>query len=338
MKKVFIALLSLMMLAFVLTACDITADDSGVSIYTRVDEDTILFGEYPQTKVTDATLVSALNNMAGTLPTSSNSQNWTSYGYYVSGAVIDYMWYIDIESGEDKYRGVYFTSYRPRHTDYSSSSSNTYQDDNGYNTSMVYWFKYEPISWTVVNEDDGTAFIVCDMIIDSQEFDNENGSSDNDYAESTIRRWLNDTFYNTAFNQYEQKRILTTAVDNSVESTGYEPNPYLGSWRRDTKDKVFLLSYVEVVDYCGSRQDRIKQATDYAQSQGAYTIFTRILGNPLQPSSTYMSIGDWWLRSPCNDTFYESLFVSVQGYIYTNGGVKVNNTSSGVVPALWIQL
>ena len=173
------------------TSTDTSAD---TETYTRVDEDTIEFGMYPQTEVTDSALKTTLNSLAGTKPTSSNSYNWTSYGYYVNGSVSNYMWYVDVENDGEMYRGVYFTSYRPYYCVNSSSTGSTYQDDNGYTTSNIYWFKYEPISWTILNESEGTALILCDMIIDSQEYYPSTGSHTvngatvyaNNYEYSTI--------------------------------------------------------------------------------------------------------------------------------------------------------
>ncbi len=289
--------------------------------YTRVDEDTIEFGMYPQTEVTDSTLVSTLNSLAGTKPTSSNSYNWTSYGYYISGSVSNYMWYVDVENDGEMYRGVYFTSYRPYYTTYSSSTGNTYQDDNGYTTSNIYWFKYEPISWTILNESNGTALILCDMIIDSQQFDYD-GSDYNDYAESTIRKWLNETFYNTAFNDLQKEIILTTMVDNSVASTGYSSNSYACE---DTEDKVFLLSYKELTTYLTTNASRMKKTTDYAKSQGADT----------STSPSYLGNGFWWLRSPNDYQSYYARGVGGSGYV---NDYSVGITGGGVVPALQIQL
>ena len=231
------------------------------------------------------------------------------------------MWYIDVENGGERYRGVYFTSYRPYYCGNSSSTGNTYQDDNGYTTSNIYWFKYEPISWTILNENNGTALILCDMIIDSQQFDYENGSYYNDYAESTVRKWLNETFYNTAFDELQKEIILTTTVDNSVASTGYSSNSYACE---DTEDKVFLLSYKELTTYLTTNVSRTKRTTDYAQSQGAYT-------------STFLGNGYWWLRSPGSSDYfsYYARAVDYDGIILSN---SVDITSYGVVPALQIQL
>ena len=317
-----------------------TGGNVSTETYTR-NGNKITFGSYPQSEVTDSSLKSTLNSKAGTLPTSSNSQAWTSYGYYISGNVENFMWYIDIEQDGEKYRGVYFTSYRPYYTTSYSSTGNRYQDDNGYKISTVYWFKYEPISWTILSENttDGTALILCDMIIDSQEYyitDSGTRMIDgktvypNNYAHSTIRKWLNETFYNTAFSELQKQIILTTTVDNSAATTSSSSNQYACE---NTQDKVFLLSYQDVInsnygfsssysDYDTARQ---KKTTDYAQAQGAYT-----------NSGNYAGNGRWWLRSPDDDCSYRARGVDYDGYVVIYGNVDCTNC--GVVPALQIRL
>ena len=290
--------------------------------YARVDENTILFGSYPQTEITDNVLKVTLNSLAGKWPTSSNSYNWTSYGYYVNGSVQNYMWYIDVENDGERYRGVYFTSYRPSYCHGYSNSTGTYQDDNGYTTGIIYWFKYEPISWTILNENNGTALILCDMIIDSQQFDYENENQyNNDYAESTIRKWLNETFYETAFDGLQREIILTTMVDNSATSTGDSSNSYACE---DTEDKVFLLSYEEATKYLTTDASRLKNTTDYAQSQGAHISGS---GN-----------GFWLLRSPKSKDTYRPDTAHIVGYSGYLAAGSVEVTYLGVAPALQIRL
>ena len=316
---------------------------------SRVGEK-ITFGSYPQTKVTDATLTETLNGMSGTLPTSDNAQAWTSYGYYISGNVSNFMWYIDVEQGGEKYRGVYFTSFRPDRTTSSSSTANTDQDDNGYATSTVYWFKYEPISWTILSENttDGTALILCDMIIDSQAYQNEcegnsnssvwyntssgvpSGTYANNYAHSTIRKWLNETFYNTAFSELQKQIILTTTVDNSAATTRWSSNKYACE---NTEDKIFLLSAQDVTNNAYGFKSiifdtaRQKKTTDYAQAQGAWT------------STGTVHNGYWWLRSPNVDDSGYAYDVNSDGRFGSDsGGYYVCYTNRGVVPALQINL
>ena len=123
------------------------------------------------------------------------------------------------------------------------------------------------------------AFLMADLVLDSQDYhystsDRTIGGSAvyaNNYKESHIRSWLNDNFYNTAFTAAEKARIQTTTVDNSVASTGYNPNQYACA---NTSDKVFLLSYSEATNASyGLSTDASRQLkpSAYAQSQGVYT-------------------------------------------------------------------
>ena len=152
--------------------------------------DMIEFGSYPQTDVTTA-MGSSLNSKAGinsgTLPSegketraTSNGYYWTSYKYYDKGKRANYAWYIDVEYKGDKYRGVYFVKYRPCYTDVialgGTDGSFEYQDDNGYMVSdgnkdiNIYWFKYEPIKWTITAKDGDYYTIMACNILDAQAY------------------------------------------------------------------------------------------------------------------------------------------------------------------------
>ena len=292
--------------------------------------DEIYFGSYPQTRVYDDYVISALVLRAGGLPSSADSKAWKSYGYYINGSVSDYMWYIDLVCEGEKYRGVYFTSYRPYGCT-NGSESNTYQDDNKYYVSTVYWFKYEPIRWSILNESDGHALILADLALDSQQYyHNSNrrvvdGKSvyANNYAESEIRKWLNDTFYNVAFNTLQKELIQITEIDNSVSSTGYDSNIYACE---NTFDKVFLLSYAEMFLYLTNVLDGQMKSTDYAKSQGCWQ----------STDSDNNGNCRWWLRSPIvvySDTVRN---VYYNGEAYGKNTVHINEC--GVVPALVISL
>ncbi|MBQ7712585.1 MAG: InlB B-repeat-containing protein [Clostridia bacterium] len=325
------------------------------------EENYIYFGTYPQTIVTDSSITSALCSLAGTLPTSSNSQAWSSYGYYLNGSVSNYMWYIDLEYSGEKYRGVYFTKYRDSYaayvypesySGYFGSEINSDQDENGYSSYTVYWFKYEPIKWRILSEADGEALILCEMIIDSQEYYTSRSSSSfshnggtgyaNNYALSNIRAWLNDTFYNTAFTDLQKQLIVLTTVDNSARSTNPNNNATASNSGTntyacaDSEDYIFLLSKQEVTnsDYGFNSSDpsynrdtaRRKQNTDYAKSQGVLT----------STDSGYEGNGDWWLRSPSYSN--SRCACGVSRYGDTRGGGEVDYTPCGVVPALRIRL
>ncbi len=307
----------------------------------------ILFGSYPQSAV-EGTLAATLTQLTGTPVDGSHNAMWTSYGYYIAGSnTTDYMWYTDISHNGEQFRGVYFSSYRPFRTNYSSSSGNSFQYDNGYTTAAVYWFRYEPIRWRILTEENGRALLLCEMLIDSQAYQNTYVSSKgvhhatddagnilvdangnqvyaDNYAYSTIRSWLNETFINTAFSEMQQNLIATVTVDNSASTTYSSSNLYACD---NTEDKVFLLSYQDVYNSAYGfthNTERKKQTTDYAQCQGAQT----------STSSSYAGNGNWWLRSP-HHQYSGGAGVVLNGCADYYG---VNVTYSGVCPAIWIPL
>lgn len=317
--------------------------------YLRVDidgkesdtGDYILFGSYPQTDVTES--AGALGLDAGTLPTSENDNGWVSYEYYAeSSNDTSFMWYKDVEKNSNKYRAVYFTSYRPRYPYLKAGANYSSQDENWYFVSTVYWFKFENIKWRIIEETHNTALLLCEMSIDSQGYQNEPEmkKSDyyikdtdiyaNNYQESMIRTWLNNDFYNTAFRKMQKDVIVLTTVDNSADSTRSGSNKFACN---DTEDKVYLLSYKEAnrTDYgfedsWDETITRAKYATDYAKAQGAY----------IAPYSAYKGYCRWMLRSPIDFEKADSIH-----FINSDGGcsnVPVEDVSVGIVPVLRIML
>lgn len=291
------------------------------------------FGSYPQSKVTDDSLISTLNGLAGDLPTPSNKQSWTDYGYYIESTVSSFMWYQDVINSGISYRGVYFSSYRPNVTILESNIDNTYQDDNGYSINNVYWFKFEPILWKVLTIDsqNNKAFLMSNIVLDSQDyyFSNENrtsGSSTiypNNYKESHIRSWLNKSFYDASFTATEKNSIITSSVDNSPDSTGIGTNKYACE---NTEDKVFLASYADMNNEqygFSSSNDRIFKASEYAKSQGTMISYNE---------SNY-GCGNYLLRSPNFNSADNVKYVNSNGSL---GLVDIRATLYGMKPALWI--
>lgn len=319
----------------------------------------LLFGSYPQSEETDSGVTAALATQAGVAPTETNSGNWTSYGYYILGEQSDYMWYIDLTYEGETYRGVYFTQYRPyRTTIYESNAVNSYQDDNGYTTGNMYWFRYEPIQWRILQESNGVALILCESILDSQAYqetyvkkssvyyNDADGVPEDTYANnwqySAIRAWLNDVFYDTAFTALQKTLIELTTVDNSARSTNL--NKYPNRWNggenicagSDTEDNVFLLSLKEITNKTYGFKDGYdvtkdpaccKQTSDYSRAMGTLT----------ETSGTDEGNGYWLLRSPYYDSAADSVR-SVDASGYGGGCQTINHTCIGVVPALRICL
>ena len=312
---------------FKVPACNITISTTTYKPYTK-EGNKIYFGTYPQTKVTATT-------ENGLLSITFDSSTWTSYRYYISSSQSDFMYYKDVDidnNGTYDYRGVYFTQYRPYNYSYSSSTENTDQDDNGYSTNTIYWFSYDPIEWDILIDFSGKALIITNLLLDSQDYYtnssyepfSHNGGTGyaNNYELSNIRKWLNDNFYNTAFNELQKSFIETTTVDNSAASTGKSSNSYACN---NTNDKMFLLSYTEATTYYSSSSARMAKGTDYAKCQGLY----------VSKASSSLGNSYWWMRSPLSNSAESAYYSEVDGRIY---GRYVYSTNYGVRPACWINL
>ena len=322
----------------------IRANAETISEFARGD--VIEFGWYPQSRVTNTGLINALNEDAG---------EWKSYGYYVATKNYsynfangnmqpsDFMQFKDVLLGESKYRGVRFSAFRPKSTDYTleQSLNNNYQYNdgyrigNGYNIGTVYWFKYDPVQWYVINPQIG--WVLCKTIIDSQPFNNyvieSNGKFwgdsrltyyANNYTKCSLRNWLNEDFYNTAFSPTQQDLINVAKLDNFYSGTGY--------YAETTNDKVFLLAWTEAHTIAGGNDadfhmpvaELQAKGSDYAKAQGL-----RVNDN---------SYSNWWLRSfdyltSVAHTVNENGCISYENDLYL-----VNETYFGVRPSLCLKL
>ncbi|MBQ2904689.1 MAG: hypothetical protein IJE48_09855 [Clostridia bacterium] len=309
--------------------------------------DIIEFGYYPQAKITDEALITALNASEG---------EWISYGYYTgtdsynpcNGQMIssDYMRYKDVIYNSCKYRGVVFDSYRLYYGGWetSSSVSDSQQDNNGYFINTVYWFKYEPIKWRVL--DPNTGMVMSETILDSQAFNNyilSYGKDDygvtaywgdtsktyysNNYAKSSIRNWLNNNFYNTAFTEAQQDKIQYTSIDNSAYSDSVSAYD-----SETTYDKIYLLSRSDVLNkeygfsssFSNSDVTHLAQGSDYAKSQGLHVFVN---------ADSYTGYSYWRLRT-AGDSSRTVCYVPVGDYIFTEFPHNADCTYLGVRPAM----
>lgn len=340
MKRIFTVVLAVCML---LSIAPVTmAADTADGGYQKGD--IIEFGSYPQSKVTNPRIISALDGFL-------TDDVWVSYDYYIGTdteydgkmTASDYMKYADLELNGEKYRAVRFSQYRPTVTSDVSSEATSVQDNNGYELNTTYFFKYEPLTWTILDPEEG--YVMSNIAIDAQAYENfsyydpdsfdsasgpmvYNGKDckylANDWSKCSLREWLNRDFFNTAFTAEEKAQIGKTYLNNnnsfnsSLDGAG-------------TFDKIFTISFYDAInsdygfDEDGSRSDlaRVRPATDYAMCQGAEVV-----------SYTGGNIPYWWLRTT---GLYGAFAFGVApgGWIVSSGGgyYNVNRTDNAVVPA-----
>ena len=303
--------------------------------YIRIDENNdvdwngeyVYFGEFPKTiKANDVTV---------------DETTTDSRGYYKGS---DGEWYEKISAS-------------------TTSTKNSFSDGTLIASGTEYYFKVEAIKWRILNPTltDGTAMLFSEDILNagiqfytsmessSRDMVNEvNGKKvyPNNYKYSNIRAYLNGengssygvadysssgtetSFISKAFSSGEQGKILQKTIDNSKAS--FDTYKTLGYECSDTSDKIFLLSYKELLngveDYgFTSNSKRWKKSTDYAKANNAYV-----------GTATGYENGIYWTRSPYSGNYPYVHTVNEYGQLKSNSGVT--STSYGIAPACWITL
>ena len=137
----------------------------------------------------------------------------------------------------------------------------------------------EPIEWIILTQFGNRALLLSRDCLDAQYFNDDFGSAP--WESCSLRSWLNDAFLKAAFTEEEQARIFDTTNANTM-ADGY---PGLPANSNPTTDRVFLLSYKELMAFAGTIT--IPGATAYAEARC----------NPGSGDSA----SAWWLRSPGPD-------------------------------------
>ncbi|MCR5205671.1 MAG: DUF6273 domain-containing protein [Lachnospiraceae bacterium] len=171
----------------------------------------------------------------------------------------------------------------------------------------------EPIEWIVLSKTKSQIFVVSKYVLDivPYNYDYLNDFMGTTWEKCTLRKWLNENFYNTAFNAEEKKLIKSTTVenfDNSVDGT---------KAGEDTVDKVFLLSMDDLVnkkygfnkDYTKKDKNRICYPTKYCAVRKALSYENK--PNTKDP--------EWYfLRTPA-DYYWSAVTVEFEGEVNPEG-------------------
>lgn len=178
----------------------------------------------------------------------------------------------------------------------------------------------ENIEWLVLAKEDKKALLISKYALDCQQYNSE--QTNVTWESCTLRKWLNDTFLNDAFNAKQQDIILTSTV-TADKNPSYKTAP-----GNTTTDKVFLLSINEAEKYFSTDEERKCVPSEYTKANGAYT------------SSLYTKGGAvtcwWWLRSPGDGQDYAAAAYGDGSVI--SYGYNVDDADVCVRPAMWVSI
>ena len=182
--------------------------------------------------------------------------------------------------------------------------------------------RFGDLDWCILEVQNDRALVLCDKVIEKRRYHERHEAIT--WARCTLRYYLNDNLFKT-FSSDEQSLIIETRKINPS-------NYWFGTdGGEDTFDRIFLLSFPEVVKYFGdSRQLRHKNKNTKYFIDDAFNVERTAVDVQQKPSS-------WWLRSPGNSSSFASC-VTADGRIAVGGDFvnRFNAPDSGVRPAMWV--
>jgi hypothetical protein len=200
----------------------------------------------------------------------------------------------------------------------------------------------------VLEERNQNALIVTENTIEERSYHNE--LMDITWEHCEMRQYLNAVFYET-FTAEEQSRILETQVSD-------RDNLWTGtSCGNPTADKIFLLSYDEVVKYFGDIGDlQNRQGWHWVDvdvpgfsggvpEKGGHDFVNDQFNNARRAYKTDGTPAWWWLRSPGGQGRHTTGSIGFIGELFLCGDdvwmhsrVHGEEENGGVRPAMWIKI
>lgn len=179
----------------------------------------------------------------------------------------------------------------------------------------------QDVAWIVLAKEGNRALLISAYGLEQQPYNQKREKVT--WATCTLREWLNDSFYKTAFSSLEQNLIETTSIHTEVyDDWDAVPGP-------DTEDKIFVLSSDEAEQYFESDDFRKCYPTSHAAKNG----FKSKNGCCL-----------WWLRTPGPDNTYvtivditgEICYITVKGADISMQLLDGTPGHENVRPAMWV--
>ena len=205
----------------------------------------------------------------------------------------------------------------------------------------------EDIEWQILSKEDGRALVISKYALDAKAYHQYGGNIT--WENCSLRVWLNGTFIDESFSDYEKSKIPTVTLKNYGNTYRNIPDG------NDTDDQVFCLSLNEI--------DRFFE-NGYSYDSGGNGIYTFNKNLMCAPTKTAKNNGITWfvfggsLAEGYDETYYSDVlgnegcyywtrtlgdsgnsacFVCQEGRYAESLDVSVNYNDRGVRPAMYIE-
>ena len=187
------------------------------------------------------------------------------------------------------------------------------------------YFKWERLKWRVLGNDGNTLFVMADTGLDCQSYHEVEDTVT--WENSSLRKWLNGSFYYTAFSASERSAIQLQEVDNSayIDGSTTSDHIYIPSMSEVEKKEYGFPMAVGTPTPC-----RQIMASDYAYAMGAR------LGDEQGNGAKNCW---WWLRNPAVEEADAGKYAALVG---NNGAFsmygRVQSKYRAVVPVAHLSI
>ena len=190
-----------------------------------------------------------------------------------------------------------------------------------------------PIEWIVIDDNGNEITLLSKYILDTVAYD-EKGES-GEWADCSLRTWLNDTFYNEAFTSDEKNKIVISNNKNP-DNDFYEEEIVRGG--ADTEDKVYILDHNEICKYFNVNKTN-KKSFGYEAGTAVTAVATEHAKNAtFRGDNLFVDENGkafFWIRTPGHYSNMAS-YVDTDGNI-TMYGYTVESGIIGVRPVVKIK-
>lgn len=196
-----------------------------------------------------------------------------------------------------------------------------------YEQDLNYTNGKEAIEWIVLKKTKNSVLLLSKYALDILPYHKDGGSVT--WENCSLRKWLNSNFIKSAFNKTEQGMIKSSTIEN------FDNTIYKTVGGNDTKDKVFLMSQLEMIDAnLGFAEDY----ETYDVNRRCAMAWKKNKKGSVDDVTTVDGeiVCGWWLRSPGSEEFC-ACYVRGLGIVDSNG-YDVDRGPRGVRPALYISL
>lgn len=167
-----------------------------------------------------------------------------------------------------------------------------------------------PIEWKILKKEKDRILMISKYALDVKPYNTT--AANVTWEDCSLRKWLNGTFFESAFSQDEQGLIEVTSIESS-------------------QDKVFLLSRTEAQSYFKTDEERKTKNTEYTVEK---------CGDEYYANRCF-----WWLRSQTNESGWSGNAADIVvgsgrlcKYQSTPYMSRVDAPNTSVRPAIWVDI